>query len=80
MILRALAQPNLAPIAALAFRDVCGECAEQLAPVAVQLIPACQVCGEYSLARHSNRHYSVKMTSFAAMATVVSCMFITHFI
>lgn len=45
MILRALVEPDLAPSAALAFRDVCGECAEQLAPLAVQLIPACQVRG-----------------------------------
>jgi hypothetical protein len=43
MILSALSQPSLAPSAALAFRDLCGECAEMLVPVAVQLIPACQV-------------------------------------
>ena len=43
MILDALSQPSLAPSAALAFRDLCGECAEMLVPVAVQLIPACQV-------------------------------------
>ena len=43
MILNALSQPGLAPSAALAFRDLCGECAEMLVPVAVQLIPACQV-------------------------------------
>ena len=44
MVLNALSQPNLAPNAALAFRDLCIECAEMLVPVAVQLIPACQVC------------------------------------
>ena len=43
MILNALVQPDLAPSAALAFRDVCGECSEQLSPLVVQLIPACQV-------------------------------------
>lgn len=43
MILGALTQPNLAPSAALAFRDVCGECAKQLTPYVVQLIPACEV-------------------------------------
>ena len=43
MILDALGQPSLAPSAALAFRDVCGDCASELAPVVVQIIPACQV-------------------------------------
>ena len=42
MILNALSQPGLAPSAALAFRDLCGECAEMLLTLAVQLIPACQ--------------------------------------
>jgi len=43
MILDALRQPSLAPSAALAFRDVCGDCASQLVPVVTQLIPVCQV-------------------------------------
>lgn len=42
MILGALSQATLAPSAALAFRDVCGDCCEQLTPFVVQLIPACQ--------------------------------------
>lgn len=41
-ILEGLTQPELAPSAALAFRDVCGECAEKLVPYVVQLIPACE--------------------------------------
>eukprot|EP00731_Ephydatia_muelleri_P019156 Em0011g1196a len=41
-ILEGLSQPELAPSAALAFRDVCGECAEKLAPYILQLIPACE--------------------------------------
>ena len=49
MILNALSQPSLAPSAALAFRDLCGECAEMLVPVAVQLIPACQVGVEFMM-------------------------------
>ena len=43
MILGGLAQPDLAPSAALAFRDVCTECAGQLSGVADQLVPHCQV-------------------------------------
>ena len=44
-ILQGLTQPELAPSAALAFRDVCGECAEKLVPYMMQLIPACEVGG-----------------------------------
>ena len=52
MILGALTEPKLAPIAALTFRDVCGECAEQLSPFVVQLIPACQVgAGQVSVCK-----------------------------
>ena len=43
MILRALSQPDLAPSAALAFKDVCAECHDFLSPVAAQLVPACKV-------------------------------------
>ncbi len=43
MILDALSQPSLAPNAALAFRDVCGECAAELAPVVLQIVPVCKV-------------------------------------
>ena len=43
MILEGLTRPHLAPSAALAFRDVCGECAEQLTPFVLQLVLACQV-------------------------------------
>ncbi|XP_064386855.1 importin-13-like isoform X2 [Halichondria panicea] len=42
MILDALSQPSLAPNAALAFRDVCGECAAELAPVVLQIVPVCK--------------------------------------
>lgn len=58
MILGGLSQPNLAPSAALAFRDVCVECASQLSGVADQLIPHCQVggcgygCGYFSVGYH----------------------------
>ena len=43
VILDGLTNPTLATSAALAFRDVCAECAEQLAPVVMQIIPTCQV-------------------------------------
>lgn len=43
MILDALNQPSLAPSAALAFRDVCGECASELTSVVLQIIPVCKV-------------------------------------
>lgn len=43
IILDGLTNASQASSAALAFRDVCGECAEQLAPVVMQIIPACQV-------------------------------------
>lgn len=43
IILDGLTNVNLASSAALAFRDVCGECSEQLAPLVLQIIPACQV-------------------------------------
>lgn len=43
VILNGLTNPRLATSAALAFRDVCGECAELLAPVVMQIIPTCQV-------------------------------------
>ena len=43
IILDGLSNVNLASSAALAFRDVCGECAENLAPAVMQIIPACQV-------------------------------------
>lgn len=43
IILDGLTNASQASSAALAFRDVCGECAEHLAPVVMQIIPACQV-------------------------------------
>lgn len=43
IILDGLSNASLATSAALAFRDVCAECAEQLAPVVMQIIPSCQV-------------------------------------
>ena len=43
IILDGLTNVSLASSAALAFRDVCGECAEHLAPAVMQIIPACQV-------------------------------------
>ncbi len=49
MILDALSQPSLAPAAALAFRDVCGDCAAQLTPVINQIVPVCQVYQPYQL-------------------------------
>jgi hypothetical protein len=42
IILDGLTNVSLASSAALAFRDVCGECAEHLAPAVMQIIPACQ--------------------------------------
>ena len=43
IILDGLTNPGLASSAALAFRDVCGDCAEHLAPAVMQIIPVCQV-------------------------------------
>lgn len=43
VILDGLTSASLATNAALAFRDICAECADQLAPVVIQIIPACQV-------------------------------------
>jgi len=43
MMLAALKEPAIAPIAALAFQDVCEDCAEQLSHFSDQLMTACRV-------------------------------------
>jgi len=43
IILESLTRPSLASCAALAFKDVCGECSNELSTIASQLIPHCQV-------------------------------------
>ena len=42
-VFSALADPDLALLAAIAFRDICEECAEQLLSYINQLLPACEV-------------------------------------
>ena len=42
-VFSALADPDLAPLASIAFRDICEECAEQLLSYISQLLPACEV-------------------------------------
>ena len=42
MILNGLSEPSVSASASLAFRDVCGECSNLLAPCVIQVIPACQ--------------------------------------
>ena len=43
MMLSSLKDPAIAPIAALAFQDVCEDCAEQLSCFSGQLMTACRV-------------------------------------
>ena len=43
MMLTALKEPAIAPIAALAFQDVCEDCAEQLSCFSGHLMTACRV-------------------------------------
>lgn len=42
-VFSALTDPDLAPLASIAFRDICEECAEQLLSYINQLLPACEV-------------------------------------
>lgn len=76
MILGALSQPDLAPSAALAFKDVCSECHEMLSPLAVQLIPACKVSnfcnGWYESACTQKYHYDNILCMCGACA--LSCL------
>ena len=53
MILQSLMQPELASCAALAFKDVCGDCANELSTVATQLIPHCQVSAQPPPSHHT---------------------------
>lgn len=43
MILDNLSQPHLSASAALAFRDICGECNVLLGPIASNIVVSCQV-------------------------------------
>ena len=43
MVLGALKEPSVAPIAALTFKDICDDCAEQLSCFSEQLMSACRV-------------------------------------
>ena len=49
MMLTALKEPAIAPIAALAFQDVCEDCAEQLSCFSGHLMTACRVSINYSI-------------------------------
>ena len=49
MMLTALKEPAIAPIAALAFQDVCEDCAEQLSCFSGHLMTACRVSINYSV-------------------------------
>ena len=49
MMLTALKEPTIAPIAALAFQDVCEDCAEQLSCFSGHLMTACRVSIKYSV-------------------------------
>ena len=42
-VFSALADPDLAPLASIAFRDICEECSKQLLSYISQLLPACEV-------------------------------------
>ena len=49
MMLTALKEPAVAPIAALAFQDVCEDCAEQLSCFSGHLMSACRVSIKHSV-------------------------------